>query len=78
MNVLRGTAYVATTIASVLFVVVVVYGYVQLSAVAESLRNAFPGSSTSSPAYSEPVPDPSSSGEEMYCFYNPEDPTCSE
>lgn len=76
MNVLRGIAYVTTSIASVLFVVVVIYGYVQFNAAAANLRNIFPSSSTSSPVYSEPTPDPSMSGEEMYCFYNPEDPTC--
>lgn len=39
MNILRGTAYVATS-------------------------------------FGEPAPAPGSSGEETYCFYNPEDPTC--
>jgi hypothetical protein len=77
VNILRGTAYVTTTIASVLFVVVVVFGYIQLNAAVASLRNVFPSSSTSSPSFGEPAPAPGSSGEEMYCFYNPEDPTCS-
>jgi hypothetical protein len=78
VNALRATAYVLTSLASLLFIVLVVYGYVQLNAFAERLQNVFPGTgvSSSAPAFSEPVPPDDATGDEVYCFYNPEDPMC--
>lgn len=75
MNILRGTAYVLTSLASALFIVLVIYGYVQLSALGERLQNLVPGTA-SLPSITEPAPPADASGEEIYCFYNPEDPTC--
>jgi hypothetical protein len=83
MNVLRAVAYVLTSLASALFIFVVIYGYVQISSGLNRLQNAFPSSPPPSisesgppPSFSEPTPPPGSTGDEMYCFYNPEDPLC--
>ena len=78
VNALRATAYVLTSLASLLFITLVIYGYVQLNAFAERLQSVLPGVGTSSsaPAFSEPAPPADATGEEMYCFYNPEDPMC--
>ena len=78
MNALRATAYVLTSLASLVFIVLVIYGYVQLSAFAERLQSVFPGAGTSSsaPPFSEPAPPTDATGDEMYCSYNPDDPMC--
>lgn len=77
MNVLRAITYLLTSLASLLFIFVVIYGAVQINSFANRLQNVFPGASTSSPSFTtEPGPPADATGDEVYCFYNPGDPMC--
>lgn len=76
VNVLRGIAYVLTSLASLLFIVVVIYGYVQINAFAGQVQNVFPGAGAAGPSFTEPAPPADATGEEMFCFSNPDDPLC--
>ncbi len=76
MNVLRVITYVLTSLASALFIVVVIYSYVQINNAINDLQGLFP----SAPSFpGDPAGPPAgSSGEEQYCFFNPDDPTCND
>jgi hypothetical protein len=82
MTVLRAVAYVTTTLASVLFIVLVIAGMVLFSRFQSAVSGGFPRLPlpTSQPSYQAPTPeqlnqgDPS--GKTQFCFANPNDPIC--
>ena len=71
-----------TTVASLLFILLVIYGGIQLYRVQSALSGVFsrPPFSTTQPSYQAPTPgelnqgDPS--GKTQFCFANPTDRSC--
>ena len=82
MTVLRAIAYVSTTLASVLFILLVIYGGIQLYRLQSALSGVLPRQpfSTTQPSYQAPSPDELNrqdpSGHTSFCFAHPTDPSC--
>ena len=72
MNGLRITAYILTSLASLVFLVLVVYGYVKVSQLQNALSTnpLFGGASSSSAPYSP------YEGSPTICEIDPTNPTC--